>query len=247
MNLYKILITLCIILFMIFLIDQIYLEYKRSQLIPYDGPSWINKDYDMDNIIMRPRHIYSDTCNHLIQISNKYIFDKDDDPVDGDPEYQIDIYTKQEGILNQELWENIQFIYLNKILPELNSKKWINDIEYYLDFVFLKRYRPDERTHLGLHIDDDYLSATIMLSDSSEYENGRFYLFPKEFSRKHEYVVSRMSTEERDAFISSHDKLPIVNQEQGDTIIYTGSDHLHGTLPITSGSRYVLIFFFDRK
>lgn len=240
-------IRIAILILVVILSWCIYDEFSISSLKLYDGPMWKKQDYDDDNIIMRNRYIPSFVCNNLITLSNTYTFDEDEEPVDGEPVYQIDIYRRDEGIVNEELWDNIKPIYFNNILPLLSEKSWVKDKEHELDFVFLKRYHPDERTHLGLHMDDDYLSATVMLSESSDYENGRFYLFPKTFSNEHEYAVSKLSNEQRDIFINNHDILPIVHQEQGDVIIYTGSDHLHGTLPITQGSRYILIFFFNKK
>jgi hypothetical protein len=236
-----------VFVFIIYILKRIYDAYKRLSLKLYEGPVWRKQDYDEDNIIMRNKHVSPFTCDNLITLSNKYTFDEGEEPVDGNPVYQIDIYTKEQGIMNDELWENIKPIYLNNIHPLLSEKSWNKYKNYELDFVFLKRYHPDERTHLGLHMDDDYLSATVMLSKSSDYENGQFYLFPKSFSKEHDYAVSKLSNIERDNFINNHDILPIVHQEQGDVIIYTGSDHLHGTLPITQGSRYILIFFFNKK
>ena len=46
-------------------------------------------------------------------------------------------------------------------------------------------------------------------------------------------------------FINSFDKLPIANMYQGDIIFYTGKNHLHGVLPIKTGTRYILSFFLN--
>ena len=55
-----------------------------------------------------------------------------------------------------------------------------------------------------------------------------------------------MTSEQKDAWVSSHHGLPIVQDYcRGDVLAFTGDRHLHGTLPTTNGERVVLTFFFE--
>ena len=62
------------------------------------------------------------------------------------------------------------------------------------------------------------------------------------------YYEKKLSNNEykKSEFIKSFKKLPIVDMSQGDVIIYKGETHLHGVLPVTSGTRYILSFFFNK-
>jgi predicted 2-oxoglutarate/Fe(II)-dependent dioxygenase YbiX len=87
-------------------------------------------------------------------------------------------------------------------------------------------------------------AVTLLLSDESQYEGGEFYLFkPTDLK-----TLNHNSTpDERAEVINNIKNLPIINQKRGDVIIYKGSSHWHGILPVSSGSRHAIIFFFNTK
>jgi hypothetical protein len=186
-----------------------------------------------------------DECNKLIELSRKYEFDTEPDTTDDKPEYQIDILTSKNKIDNIVLWNEIKPIYEEKIIPILNTIPFLFSINYQLDFVFLKRYKPNERTHMSLHSDDNFFTIGILLSDTSNFNGGELYIFDYKSSKKYDHI-DELDTEEKDKFIKNFNNLPIINYNQGDVIVYSGNKHLHGLLPVTEGERYVLIFFFDK-
>ena len=185
-------------------------------------------------------------CNKLINLSKKYTFTTDEEPVDGKPVYQIDIITSKNKIDNPNLWKEIQPIYEEKLIPIMKHIPWLSTLNYTLDFVFLKRYRPDERTYLGLHTDDNFFTIAILLSSINDFSGGELYIFNTSKTTQYMKIYEDMDNTEKDQFIKNYKKLPVINYNQGDMVAYTGDTHLHGTLPVTQGERYVLIFFFDK-
>lgn len=187
------------------------------------------------------KHILNkNECEHIINIGNKYKYSLDLEPVDDLPLYQIDIFNKK--ILNKELWNTILPIYNNKILHLLNNDELI------LDFVFFRRYTTEERKDISIHTDNNQLSINLLLSDNKDFHGGDFYIFDKKNTRKYiDYYDSVLQNNEnkKKEFISSFKKLPIVNLNQGDIIIYSGKEHLHGVLPVINGTRYIISFFFE--
>ena len=184
-------------------------------------------------------------CNELIKLSKNYTFTVDKEPVDGKPVYQIDIITSRNKIENPNLWKEIEPIYIEKLVPIMNRIPWLSSLNYTLDFVFLKRYKPNERTHLGLHTDDNFFTIGILLSSINDFNGGELYIFNTKNTQKYQ-AINDLDNEEKDKFIKNYKNLPILNYNQGDMVAYTGDTHLHGTLPVTDGERYVLIFFFDK-
>ena len=178
-------------------------------------------------------------CNNIIDIASKYEFKKEIEMVDGKPEYQIDILD--EGVQNEELWKMCKKIYTEKLKPILNSEKWLKMRNNKLDFIFLKKYSPTERSHIPLHLDDNHLTMSFLLSDTRNFKGGELYIFDTNESNK---LDMNLTVKERDRFVNSYKNLPIVPYSQGDVSVYTGGIHAHGILPVTKGERYILTFFF---
>ena len=185
-------------------------------------------------------------CEELIQIAKKYDLETKNDEVDEKPELQIDIIATS-GV-NEELWEACKPIYLNKLKPILESTPWIPS-DQRINFVFLRRYEKNERTHIPMHTDDSYLTMSFLLSDTKDFEGGEIYIFDTKSSDEIENWsdADYDSDEVREKFVNSHPNLPILDYQQGDLAVYTGGKNYHGTLPITSGERYILTFFLDNK
>ena len=57
-------------------------------------------------------------------------------------------------------------------------------------------------------------------------------------------VLQENETKKKE-FIQSFETLPIVDMNQGDIIIYSGMKHLHGVLPMNSGTRYIISYFLS--
>lgn len=165
-------------------------------------------------------------CRNLIRIYNKYDQETVPEPVDNRPVYQITIYDEGK-ILNKELWD------ICKNIP-LPRKPY---------FVFLKRYRSDERPYITAHCDTSTYSYNFLLSSTRDFEGGDLYIFDRPMTNILKEFIRGMSPIEIDKYIASYENLPIVKFEQGDMISYRGDKHLHGTLPVTKGERYLLSFF----
>jgi len=174
-------------------------------------------------------------CEELIHMSKKYTLETKPDGVDNKPEYQVDIYDSNQ-IVTEDLYKKAMNIYNNYIKKRLTYVK-------HPDFIFLKRYKQGERTHIPIHYDDSRVSFNFLLSDTNDFTGGELYIFDKKQSKLINESIT-MST--RETFINHYKNLPIIhNFEQGDLIEYKGGEQMHGILPIKSGVRYLLAFFFQ--
>lgn len=167
-------------------------------------------------------------CDDLIRIYNNHNHELNPDPVDKRPVYQITVYDNG-TILNKELWDICKTINL-PFEPTL---------------VFLKRYRCDERPYITAHCDSSIQSFNVMVSSTQDFDGGEFFIFDKSMTKLLNELFIDMTPLDIDNCIASYVNLPIMRLEQGDMISYEGEKHLHGTLPVTSGERYVLAFFSE--
>ncbi len=188
-------------------------------------------------------------CNEIVNFAKQYSFEKYEEPVDGKPVYQLDILTDGKKINYPKLWKKIKPIYENQVKEILDKTTWA--LNYKLDFVFLKRYLPTERKYLGLHKDSNFFTVTYLLTDTSKYEGGNFFMYTQKNTTTLEHKIDNYSPKEKDKFVNNQNNLSvlpiIVNYQIGDAMVFSGEDHFHGILPVTSGERYVLIFFFDNN
>jgi hypothetical protein len=199
--------------------------------------------YHSETVAFHKDFLPKDVCKNLIQVADKYEYETYNEPVDNRPVYEIDIFTDNR-LQNPELWKIIEPHYLQKILP-IVQKKYKNIV---LDFVFLRRYNNLERKNLSIHTDDNLLSINILLSDPNDFTGGEFYIFDNAFTKKHFSLYENVLTmyeEEKEKFINSFETLPIMNMKQGDCIMYEGLKHFHGVLPVKTGQRYIVSFFFE--
>lgn len=187
-------------------------------------------------------------CDELVSLSKQISFEEYIEPVDGRPVFQLDIITDGNKIHYPKLWAKVEPIYETHVKTTLHNTNWIHNPK--LDFVFLKRYLPNERKYLGLHTDSNFFTVTYLLSDTSNFEGGEFYMYSKQQTKQLEKKIDTYSPEERDKFVQNEHKLshlPIINYELGDQMVFSGEEHYHGILPVDAGERYVLIFFFDNS
>ena len=186
-------------------------------------------------------------CDELVSLSKQISFEKYVEPVDGRPVFQLDIITGNK-IHYPKLWKKVEPIFENYVKTTLHNTRWIRNPK--LDFVFLKRYMPNERKYLGLHKDSNFFTITYLLSDTSNFEGGEFYMYSKQQTKQLENKIDKYSPKQKDKFVQHEHKishLPIINSELGDQMVFSGEEHYHGILPVTAGERYVLIFFFDNS
>ena len=196
---------------------------------------WFLFKRNRNEIEIRRKVLTNEECNNIINISNKYEYEKFPEPVDSKPAYEIDIYdTEPEIILNPELWEICKNIYDTHFKNEFSR----------LTYIFLRRYTPGERVELPIHLDENKVTASFLLSDRSEYEGGDLYIFDRHSTEKYRNIISQ-SEEYKRNFVNTYKNLPIVDYDQGDAVMYSGKHHLHGVLPMTIGMRYTLSFFFE--
>lgn len=220
--------VICLVVFIIF-----YMRRKRVEKITDAG-------------FVQKSTLSKRECKELIEIAKKYDLETKPDEVDSNPEYQIDVLDI--GVINEELWEKCRLIYLNKLKPIMESTPWIPS-DQRINYIFLRRYKKTERTHIPMHTDGSYLTMSFLLSDTNDFEGGEIYIFDKKSSKEvtNWSDADYESNEVRENFITSHPNLPILDYKQGDLAVYTGGTNYHGTLPITSGERYILTFFSEKS
>ena len=220
--------VICLIVFVIF-----YMRRKRVEKISDAG-------------FVQKSTLSKRECKELIEIAKKYDLETKPDEVDSKPEYQIDVLDT--GVINEELWEKCRLIYLNKLKPIMESTPWIPS-DQRINFIFLRRYKKTERTHIPIHTDGSYLTMSFLLSDTKDFEGGEIYIFDTKSSKEIDNWsdTDYESNEVREKFVNSYPNLPILDYQQGDLAVYTGGKNYHGTLPITSGERYILTFFTEKS
>ena len=130
----------------------------------------------------------------------------------------------------------------------MESTPWIPS-DQRINFIFLRRYKKTERTHIPIHTDGSYLTMSFLLSDTKDFEGGEIYIFDTKSSKEIDNWsdTDYESNEVREKFVNSYPNLPILDYQQGDLAVYTGGKNYHGTLPITSGERYILTFFTEKS
>jgi hypothetical protein len=105
-----------------------------------------------------------------------------------------------------------------KIITEKIKKSYGLNDDIKLDYtdLFIVKYKDDDQNFLEIHQDGSFLSFNILLSEIADYEGGGTYF----------------------------DDGLIMKGEQGDLIIHS-SRMKHAGLPITKGTRYLLVGFVN--
>lgn len=202
----------------------VYIYHVKSSRIYIDNEGYIEKG------VLSKRE-----CRQLIEIAETLQFETKPDGVDSKPEYQIDILDGT--VKNEKLWEICKRIYDTK-MPKSDKT---------LEYVFLKRYKPNERTHIPLHYDDNHTTMSFLLSKTQDFEGGELYIFSLEESKQLDSLDQKMkmTIEDRNILIENYTNLPTLKYNRGDMVKYPGGTRMHGTLPVTAGERYVLTYFFN--
>ena len=116
-----------------------------------------------------------------------------------------------------------------------------------LDYIFLKRYTPGERVDIPMHADLSKSTINVLLSDPNDYEGGDFYLFDDLKDTRVSRIRRAPTLGKQTEMLLNMKDLPIIYMKQGDMINYEGYRFNHGVLPVTSGVRYVLTYFFGHQ
>ena len=246
-------IFLCVILF---LISLRFIELK-----------WYFKDEIFFSEHVNFKNILSiDECKDIINVVSKIKFETYDEDSGSEkhkrdnveihecmeghsvsfPVYQNDVLQHNKTI-NNKLWkDNIEPLYNKKIKPLIHKLPWSKGKKVSLSWVFIKRYKKCERTHLRTHLDSNYFTFNILLSSTKDFKGGELYIFDNYYSNKYKNIVD-LTLEKHDGFIKNiKNDLPIIKDyDQGDVLSFVGENHLHGTLPVVEGERYVLVLFFE--
>ena len=168
-------------------------------------------------------------CSLLIGMSHTRAFSLDPENVDDRPVYQIDL-VQNGWVCDGGIWSVIGPLFDAKLQPLLAELPWLKGKAFTLDFAFLKRYRPEERTHLGIHLDSSFFTFNVLLSQPKAFEGGGIYIFDPQQTQKHFARHEAMTTEQKQAWVLAQERLPIVEGYGcGDVLAFTGDRHLHGT------------------
>ncbi|MGA1047714.1 MAG: hypothetical protein ACO3UU_06865, partial [Minisyncoccia bacterium] len=133
-------------------------------------------------------------------MSKKYTLETKPDGVDNKPEYQIDIYDCKQ-VVYEDLYKKAMNIYNNYIKKRLTYVK-------HPDFIFLKRYKQGERTHIPIHYDDSRVSFNFLLSDKNDFTGGELYIFDKKQSK---LINESITMSSRDTLINYYKNLTIIH------------------------------------
>ena len=106
---------------------------------------------------------------------------------------------------------------MNTVIKKIKKSYGLNDnMTINIQDLFVVKYKDNDQNHLDMHHDGSFLSFNILLSDTQEFEGGGTYF---------------------DDGLTGH-------LEQGDILIHS-SRIKHAGLPITKGTRYLLVGFLN--
>jgi hypothetical protein len=163
-------------------------------------------------------------CDEIIDVAKRIGFDNTSpEAVDGDPEFQINILSNGE-VLHDTLWKYCKDIYYTYREPNERDA-----------FMFLKRYKTNERKSIPPHRDEATYTVSLLLSDARDFEGCEFFLFDSDFSFDDMDTCTYIKTHENE--------IPLIDFNQGDVVRFDSSSY-HGVTPLTKGERYLLTIFY---
>jgi len=114
---------------------------------------------------------------------------------------------------------NFVFSSLEMIIKKIKTSYGLNnEIQFDFNDLFIVKYKHDEQNFLEMHSDGTIISFNILLSEQNDFEGGG----------------------------TCFDDGLVIKSEQGDLIIHNGIIK-HSGLPITQGTRYLLVGFVYLK
>jgi hypothetical protein len=110
---------------------------------------------------------------------------------------------------------NFVLLSLETIIERIKTSYCLNnEIKFDFNDLFIVKYKHDEQNFLEMHADGSIISFNILLSEQNDFEGGG----------------------------TCFDDGLVIKSEQGDLIIHNGKIK-HSGLPITKGTRYLLVGF----
>ena len=175
-------------------------------------------DKSLFNVINDKKKMSPTICNWLIMESENYILKNNNGAWKNTRHTKYPTYDIALSVLPENVTRLILLYFKDNIGYQLLENYHINREIYKINIidVFIVKYDMDTQQTLEQHTDDSDMSVIISLSDKSNYIGG--------------------GTKFENGFI--------VKQDQGDILMFP-SKFRHEGLPITSGTRYLLVFFIN--
>jgi hypothetical protein len=224
-----------IIFVFIFILLLIWFARTSQKKITYVNDATTQPKHFLDTSAYIAKGVLTpEFCEKLIEESRYLTYDTSDEPVDEEPVYQVNI-LEGDRVVHEKLWSMCKDVYHKHKVNKSSN-----------DFMFLKRYLPNERVRIPLHYDNSEYTVSFLLSDTKSFQGCQYYMFDKTMSKALESIAS-CDAKVRDEFIDKYKNLPIIDYQQGDMVKFESVTHYHGTLPLTGGERYILTIFYEQK
>ena len=206
------------------------------------------------------------TCRRFIEVGEETGFPLDRDSIDdGEVRNQasqsIEVYTREDGIRNGEVWALLEG-YLPGLADLVRAERDAEAHGRYqpggdpdrppeLGWIFFRKYSPEtERHSLKLHVDTNLHTLNIALND--DYEGGGlFYVRPRadlqHLADSRPFVSDKYKSYDGiDRLRSGRNGTDVVfpRLDTGDALIHNYTVW-HAVAPIGSGTRYSLVLFYD--
>lgn len=189
-------------------------------------------------------------CERIIEITQdcEDWLDGKVEPVDGNPEYQVNLFgtkqkcrmcrkyseTRMHPLTDQHPELSDALVRVAATMQPLIAQVLPPGVGCEMHRAFVKRYRADERIELCTHRDGSLVTANLLLSRSSAFSDGGAYVYSRQ------ELNSRIKELQGEESLRRH---AVIHLEQGDAVLHPGK-LLHGAYPISGGERYILALFY---
>lgn len=184
-------------------------------------------------------------CEKVIELTRRHGLGMNPE-FDGEPEYQLNF--KGLNLEYPPIWNMVR----PRIFPMIQrqiQEQYGGQVFPSETFGFVRRYKQGERLGISPHTDTTLYTATILLSDTSDFSGGDLYLYDR-FRTSILRLLPRWKLLTTSLQFLLRPNYPKAIFEQGDLLIFEGSEKIgnfHGTIPLKSGERYVLVLFLPSK
>ena len=204
-----------------------------------------------NHYVIAHKFLAKGTCSRILDALREIEFQQALSSFDRKPYnlYQVFDQKKQEPT---KLWNEV----LQPLDINIRSRLFaggfdMNKNNVILSSVYIRKYEfgLQNRNQLRIHTDRaSTFSVSILLN--SEFEGGEFYLYPREKFQELQEQLNNMDAEEKHVWILNQKDIPVIKLELGDLVSFRGEinevPNFHGILPIKSGSRYAMVWFYER-
>merc|ERR1711879_714578 len=109
------------------------------------------------------------------------------------------------------------------------------------------------RDRLLMHVDRNELTISMALTNRTQIRGGRFFIFSEDMTSDLLKIYPRHNVEDVPLLLANIERfmmnnkwrLPYLDMDAGDAIFYRGENRFHGVMPVQSGVRYTIVFFFN--